>query len=442
MLRKKMYSGLLLWLLLAAATAPAQERFSLEALVQRTLEENYQLQIVLNQQQMADNMNTAGNAGMLPSVALTGDRSWEIQTTETNLFTGEVRSGDNALSTAFNAMVAVDWLVFDGFSMFARRDRLGHLASLGRLDTRYFVEQTVADLARIYYRLIMEQRLLASYRQSLEVSAFRLELEDRRRQLGAGSALLYQQALMDFNADSALVVDQQMLVRDYQVQLSRIINRDPRLPLEPQQDTIALRGVEPLDRLLELALANNRELERSRLEEMLAEAGTRVERGARYPEVSVFGSYGYSRQTSELGIIESSQSRGARFGLRVRFNLYDGGRQNTRVDNALLEQQSAGLNIQDTRAWLEADLLRLLNRHEALTTQLQLMQESVAAANRSLTIAREQLQTGAINGYEFRQTQLTALHVENQLTQLLYAIKAIEIDLQRISGTLMERLMG
>ena len=202
------------------------------------------------------------------------------------------------------------------------------------------------------------------------------------------------------------------------------------------------QGIEPGERLLELALANSRELQRAHLEEMLAEAGTRVERGARYPELSLFGSYGYSRQTSELGIIESAQSRGTRFGLRVRFNLYDGGRQNTRVDNALLEQQSAGLQHQDMRAWLEADLLRLRSRHEALSTQLQLMQQSLAAARQSLAIAREQLQTGAINGYEFRQTQLAALRVENQRTQLLFAIKAIEIDIQRLSGTLLEGLMG
>ncbi len=433
--------ALILFIMSFSAFGQQEERFSLEDLVDLTLRENYQLQIIRKQQQMAENMDTPGNAGMLPMAGIGSQRSWEIRTSEASLFTGETRSGDNARSTFFNAMVEVDWMVFDGFSMFARRDRLGYLAQMSELETRYFLEQTVSDLAKTYYLLIREKRLLESLQQSKEVSAYRLELEERKRAVGSGSALLYHQAVVDYNSDSAMVVGQEMTIRDQQIQINRLINRNPRLTLQPGNETIDLQGIAQTGELIALAVNNNRDLELAKLEEMLAEANVRIEKGERYPQVSLFGNYAFSHQTSELGIIESSQSRGAQFGIRVRFNLYDGGRQNTKVENVVLEKESAGIYEKDTHAFIESELIRLISRYEAFLQQYRLLQESTDAAEKSLTIAREQLQTGAINGYEFRQTQLAALLVENQLIELKYAMRMIEIDVYRLSGVLMERVL-
>ncbi len=441
LLKKKTEIFALILFIFSFSAFGQQDRYSLEELIDLTLQENYQLQIMRKQQQMAENLNTPGNAGMLPMVGIGSERSWEIQTSEANLFTGETRSGDNALSTLFNAMVEVDWMVFDGFSMFARRDRLGYLAQMSDLETRFFIEQTVSDLAKTYYSLVREKRLLETLEQFKEVSAYRLELEERKRAVGSGSALLYHQAVVDYNSDSALVVDQEMNMRDQEIQINRLINRNPRLALQPQSDAIDLQGIAPDGELIEMAEKNNRDLERAKLKEMLTEANYRIEKGERYPQVSLFGNYAFSHQTSELGIIESSQSRGAQFGIRVRFNLYDGGRQNTRIENVVLEKESADIYQKDTRVFIESELVRLISRYEAFLQQYRLLQESVEAADRSLSIAREQLQTGAINGYEFRQTQLAALQVENQLIDLKYAMRIIEIDVYRLSGELMERLL-
>jgi outer membrane protein len=160
----------------------AQEGYTLDQIIQQGLEKNYQLQIVRNRQQMADNMNTAGNAGMLPSVNVGASYSRQVLDTETRLYTGDIRSGDNALSTSSNAFIETGWTIFDGFSMFARRDRLDLLARLSDVDTRYYVEQTMSDIAHAWYQLIAEKQLLESYEKTLEISAFRLQLEDQEKE--------------------------------------------------------------------------------------------------------------------------------------------------------------------------------------------------------------------------------------------------------------------
>lgn len=418
-----------------------QNTFSLNELITLTLEENYQLQIVTNRQKMQENMNTPGNAGMLPSVDAGAVYSRDIQNSESNFFTGETRKGTNVQSNRFNAFVELDWTVFDGFSMFARRDRLEYLAALGDLETRYYIEQTVADLARAYYALVRDRRLLDIYLQSKEVSAFRLTLEERKRSLGSGNALLYHQAVVDFNTDSIAVLDQQMILRDRQIEINRIINRDPRLAVIPVASPAILQGIASELEIISMAVANNRDLERAKLEELIAGAGLRIEQAFRYPQVDIFGNYAFTRQRNELGLLESAQSYGAQFGIRVRMNLYDGGRQNTRVRNAMLEQENTEIFSEDTQAYIEAEMVRLTGWYHALTEQNRLVRDNAAAAEKSLAIAREQFQQGAINGYEFRQTQLAVLQVENRLIQIEYAARIIELDIYRISGILLEKLL-
>ncbi|MFW5706503.1 MAG: TolC family protein [Bacteroidota bacterium] len=436
MLWKKISTFCILILLLTTVGV-SQQYMSLRQLVDRALEENYQLQIVRNQEQMAANNNTLGNAGFLPGINIRADQIWGIQNTEQQFFNGESRSGDNARSSRQDAVIELDWTIFDGFSMFAQRQKLIALQQLGEVDTRYFVEQTVSDLAVFYYQLVKEQQVLESLQKSLQISAFRLRLEEQTRSIGTGNALFYHQALIDYNADSILVNHREMIIRELQLQISRMIN----LPLDevvtPDVSDFDLNGLEDQQSLLQKALESNSQMETARLEELIAESNLRIERAMRYPNISVFGNYAYSNQVNEVGFLESSTAYGGQFGIRVRFNLYSGGRQNTRIKNVLLEQENTQIAETDTRVLLETQLAMQRNRYEAFMQQVRMLQQSLDAANRSLDIAKQQLELGAISGFEFRQAQLTAIRVENQLAELMFTLKSIEIDVARITGQLM-----
>ncbi len=439
---KKIFSSISVAVFIAVNSISAQEKFSLNDLATLTLQENYQLQIIKNQQKSAENLNTAGNAGMLPSVAISSENSFDIQTSESRLYTGATRSGTNASSTRLGVAAEANWTVFDGFTMFARRDRLSLLASMSASDTRFYIEQTLSDLSKSYNLLIREFLILDLYRKLIEVSEYRLNLEDRKLKLGAGNALMYNQALIDYNADSSLLLQQAYKIREQQIRINTIINRNPEAAPEPDSIVIILDGLRPSERLIEMAMRYSPELERSQFEEMLAETETKMEKGLRYPEVSLFSNIYLNYQSSETGIVESAHSRGGQIGLRVRFNLYDGGRQNSRISNALLSQNSAILQRSEAVKRLEAELLRLVSLYENLADQHRILLTSTDAVEKSLAIAFEQLQAGAINGYEFRLTQLNALHVRQQLIDIKLAMKTIETDVYRICGELTEKMMN
>ncbi|NBC83411.1 MAG: TolC family protein [Bacteroidetes bacterium] len=443
-LKKKIYplKNLVIIFCFIPGMGLSQQTFSLEDLVQRTLNEHYQIQLYRNQETIAANNNTLGNAGFLPSVDLTGEHRTSIENSQSDFYTGDSRSGSNARNTALNAMIEINWLVFDGFRMFARRDRLGYLQQLSIQETKYFIEQTIADVTRAYYQFLKERQILENYRQSMDVSGYRLQLEKQKRQLGSGNALLYNQALVDYHNDSSLLIHQKTLVQNLEIGINRIVNRELEANLSLQQPVLLFRKLSSKDSLINQALAHNKDLQTARLHELLAEANTRLESGDRYPEISLFGNYSFSRQTSEVGFVESGRNFGPQFGVRVRFNLYNGNRDNIQVQNARIEEENTALDRQDIELEIKARLLEQINRHQSLFHQLELTRESLEAAEQSIQIAQQQLESGAINGYDFRQTQLALLQVQNRLINLTYEIKSMEVGILRLSGKLIEDVLN
>ena len=109
----------------------AQGGLSLEELVSMAIEENYQIRILKNLEQVADNRNTIGQAGMLPTVGISGEARSAINNSRQQFFTGDSQEASNATRRSTSAAVDASWIVFDGFAMFARRDQLDQLTALG-----------------------------------------------------------------------------------------------------------------------------------------------------------------------------------------------------------------------------------------------------------------------------------------------------------------------
>jgi len=438
---KKKINILVVCLLGLTVSETVAQTVSLQEIIHTALDQNYNLQIVRNNEQIAQNQNTLGNAGFLPSAGVRADQAWGIQNSEQQFFNGDSRSGNNARNARFDAFLEVDWVVFDGFRMFAHRDQLGYLQQISQEDTKYYVEQTIADIATLYHQLIMERQMLESFRKSMDVSQFRLNLEKQKREMGLGNILQYHQALIDFHADSVATINRKVAIKELQIQINTLMNESPTQTILPDETGIALSGFDEFETLLQKAMENNSDLERSRLEELIAESALRMERAARYPQVSLFGNYSYANQTNEVGFIESSTSYGGQYGIRVRFNLFDGGKQNTRIRNAAIVQQNRTISVQNVSALTQSYLVSLLNAYDGYKEQYGLLRSSLDASERSLAIAREQFEEGLIDGFDFRQTQLSSIMIENQIAGLLFAMKSIEIDIFRATGELYQNFL-
>lgn len=414
----------------------AQNQLSLEELIERALQENYQIRITRNGERTAANNNTRGNAGMLPEVNITGQRRTSINNSQQQFFTGDSQEAKNAKSTATSANLEVNWLVFDGLAMFARKEQLEQLQQLTKEDTRFFMEQTVADLATTYYQLQQENQLLAAYRESLEVSEARLNFTERSYELGNSNLLDVQLAKVDCNTDSSLIVNQLAQIQELTIAVNRLINRDLIAPIETT-DSIRLMTDLKLDVLITNARANNAALHQQQLVELVAISEVDIRKGALFPEVELYGSYAFNRQANEVGFLQSNRSFGPEYGIRVRFNLFSGGREEVLRQNSIIAVETEQLRTEDLIQDMESSLQVAYVRWQSRVRQAQLEKESLQAAQEALFIARRQYELGVLTNIDFRVIQLNVINANTRMLEAQFLAKSRELELLRLSGQLL-----
>lgn len=415
----------------------AQTGLSLQELITAALEQNYQIRIYKNITRISENNNTIGNAGMLPTVSLAGELRSSIRNSRQEFFTGDAQERNNARSNATSASLEVNWIVFDGLAMFARRDQLEKLELMSQSDIRFFTEQTVADLATAYYQLKQQNLLLDTYRKSLDVSRERLTFEEKAFEIGTSNMLNVQLAHVDCNTDSALIINQEARIQEIEISINRLINRDMATALQVT-DTLRLNTTLDLQELLAGARNKNAALNQQQIAELIATDEARIAKGALFPQVELFGTFDYGRQTNEVGFLQSSRTFGPGYGIRVRFNLFEGRKNQIAHQNARIEIETEKLRGQELDSRIEEALRVAYLRWSNRIQQAELEQESVRAAARALEIARGQYELGALTHVEFRVIQLNVVNAETRFLEAQFEAKLQEIELLRLSGSLLE----
>jgi len=425
---------LLIWL-------PAQGQ-SLRHLAEEALDANYSIRILRNEEQMASNRNTAGNAGMLPSVGIEGSFSRNINNTKQQFFITEDRVGTNAQTDNTNLRALANWTVFSGFRIQANRDLLQKLEELGSAETQFYIEQTVLDLADLYYQLTSSEALVQVYQEALALSRARLRLEQRRREIGASGASAFNQSLLDYQNDSAMVIAESHHSRLLQIQILQTLRREPSGNLSPVHPVWYPSSPQGTAELRELARNASTDIRRARITEMISDAQFVMARSAMYPEVNLYGGYAFSKLTNEVGFLKSSRNYGPEFGLHVRFNLFDGGRVRTETENASLSRENARLSQEQIKTDLDAAIQIHYENVRSLDQRIRLAEQSIEIADESVRIARLQIEQSTITGIDFRIVQLELIRARANLISLRQAHALSTLHLLRMSGGLIQAVFN
>ncbi len=413
------------------STSSAQ---SLKELINNALERNYQIRITQNEAEIAENNNELGNTGALPTLDVDGRLSNSFNNTKQEFSDGTSREGSSAKNTTLSASVMANWTLFNGFRVYAKRDQLRYLEQLGQLGSKFYIEQTISDLVTIYYQLVYENRRLANFQQSIEISSFRLALEAKRKAIGAGNAMTYGQALVDFQNDSIRYLTQKNWISSLKIDLNRLLSNALESEIRVTEHDFHFLDIQQKDALIEQVKNANKELAKQRLQELLAETELRMAVSTIYPKIDLFAGYQYSKTTAEVGFSTSNQSFGPSIGLSLSFNLFNGGETSRGIRNAELYKKNTSLSKEDISQSIDANLLKLYQEYHSVSQRLSLAERNLAEMNTVFETAKAQLNQGAINGYDFRLTQQNLLSSKLTHLELQFALKTIEINLNRLSG--------
>ena len=250
----------LVWcILMLHCILPGQNVLTLDEAIKIGLENNYAIKLAQNASMINTSNNTMGNAGMLPVVALNFGQTFNINNTKQEFFSGDKREGNNVNTNVGNANIQANWTVFNGMQMFINKDRLDALQNIGMLQLQFQIETITAQIMAQYFDIEQQEKRIDIIKEAINISKDRIQLAKVRESLGSGSGLAIIQAEVDINADSSLLIQQQLVLKNMKVGLNELLVRSPDTDFktQPSPDFKPLS----LEELLSSTMTRNKLLE-------------------------------------------------------------------------------------------------------------------------------------------------------------------------------------
>ena len=412
-----------------------EEMYDLQKCLRIGLEQNYSIRIIRNEQQMADNNATIGNAGYLPTVGLSAGHSGTINNIEQDLVAGGVAKSNGIHNTTTNAGINMEWMLFDGFKIQSTHSKLKELQKMGELSSRLAIEDFIAQLTAEYYNHVQQNIRMSNLEAAVKLSKERLRIAEARYNIGSMSRLDLQQAMVDFNADSSRLIKQYEMLHNSRISLNEL------MALENVNQNISLKdsAIIPNPLLEEKSLWNatlssNSNLLLSEKAKTLSQLDYKIVKSRDFPYLRLNTGYGYTLQNYDAGSYSRQQTMGLNYGVTLGFTIFDGMNRKREQKNARLTIENRELMHNQLELGLKADLANIWNAYRNNLKLLNLEQQNVLTAKDNYEIAIERYKLGDLAGIELREAQNSLLEAEERLLVAEYNTKVCEISLMQISG--------
>ena len=426
---------LTIFALTASAFVCNAQTYTLSQCLKKGLENNYSLRITRNEEQIAHNNATLANAGFLPSIDLGAGYNGSLNSNDAKLrSTGEYDITRNSFDNTLNAGVDVSWTIFDGFKASTTYKQLKEMERMGEIETRLAIEDFIAGLAAEYYNFLQQRLRLNNYYNAVLLSKERLRIVEERYNIGNFSRLDYQQAKVDFNADSAQYMKQQEAVITSRIALNEMMAIDQvYTPITTVETTIEVDSTLDFTHLWYRTLENNASLMLADHNKNIAKLDYKKVLSRNYPYLKLNAGYDYSFNSYNKGAYIHRNGWGGNASVTIGFNLWDGNRRREKR-NAKIAIENAQLQRDQLELSLKADLGNMWQAYRNNLQLLNLENLNVITARENHDIAKERYMLGDLSGIEMREAQQSLLEAEERLLSVEYDTKICEISLFLLSG--------
>lgn len=416
-------------------SSQAQEILSLENAVKIALENNYEIKIANNNSKIEATNNNLANARMLPALNATLTNNNSHLDTKQTQGDGTVRELDGAINRNITYGVGLDWTIFDGMSMFARKEQLNVLEQRGKAELQAAILTKISDVYLTYFDLVQQQQVLASIDTAIVISNQRVTTAQNRFSIGKASKLEVLNAQVDLNSDVSMQLRQKELYRIAKLKMNELLVRDVYTEFRVAEEISLDQNIEFAE-LKATAEKQNPQLQAQILSKKIADLNLKQVKGNRYPTVRITSGYNFTRSEASLGFITQSSGQGFVYGVTATVPIFNGFLQNRNEKVAKYQVENAGLLLEQQKLTLNTQLASFYTSYQTNLELVKVEAKNLEIAKQNLDITVAKFKIGTITTIEFRTAQQNYIEAAVRYSNAQYVTKISEINLKELAGTL------
>ena len=278
----------------------------------------------------------------------------------------------------------------------------------------------------------------------MSISQSRVDLSQRKLDIGVGAKPDVLQSKVDLNAQKAARLQQLTLIRQLKDLLNHLLF--PSVPDQPVQslpdydvvDSIPINFFITLDDIRTDLDANNPLLEIAERNIEIANLTLKEYKAERYPVIDFTSAYNFSRTNNNITLNPAlpfyNRNRGLNYGFTASIPIL-----NYRNTHRLIRQAELNIGYQrllygNQRALLHLSVLDAYNEYLLQIESLRLEESNIELAIENVYIIMETYRLGGSTYLQLREAQKSLEDAYNRLIAARYNTKVAETELMRLKG--------
>ena len=317
--------------------------------------------------------------------------------------------------------------------MFATKERLQELESMGELNTKVQIENTLVKVITAYYTIAMQKQVISGLKENIAVSEERLKIAQKKLEIGSASKMDMLQAKVDLNALNSTLIRQNTLLHDAKANLNQLLLQPAEQEFDVL-DSIPLINQYKYEELQNAILSNNSDLLFAQKNIEINKYAVRENRSLSYPKLNLNANYIFSRAQNQAGFSLLNQNLGLNLGFTASWTIFNGFVNSNAVKNMQLTVQNSIYEYDNLKSLTQLNLLKVFKKYQDDASVLALEEESKQLAKENLKIALERFRLGATTSIELKVAQQTYEEATNRLAEARFNAKISETQLLKLIG--------
>jgi len=431
----KKYKIVFIVFCLFSALTFAQEQLKLQQAIEIALKNNYSISIAKNQEDMAKNEATIGNAGMTPQISINAVRSFSSNNTRQEYSNGTSVDKTGVGSNNMGSGIALAWTLFDGMKMFATYDKLKELKAMGELNAKIQIENKVEQIIILYYNIIRQKQLLTAIESTIAIYAERMKIAEEKWKIGNGSKSDFLQAQVDLNEQKSILLKQRSSLFELKVNLNQLMARKAETDYDVTNE-IDVNTTLKLDQITNSALSKNNAILFYNRNVSAGELTLREIEAERFPQLMLSSSYNFSRTQNQVGFFLLNQNLGLNTGLTASWTLFNGFNVQRQIKNSQLSLLNLKLILENVKSQVDSDLKIAFKNYQSALETLLLEEENSKLAKENSEIMLERFRYGNATSLDIKTAQKSYTDALTRNIQARYDAKVAETTLLKLQGEL------